>query len=71
MKLENDNLRLVGKTAYHDYINGVTVGKEAWIHTRNNSYDQVNGTQIKNQDLTDVVSGDEENTWYSSRRKAF
>lgn len=67
--LEKNYLKLVGKVAHHDFINGVSVGKEAWVHTRNTSYDLTDGTQIRNHDLTDIVRGKEGNIWYSSRRE--
>lgn len=67
--LQNDSLKRVSAVEYHDYINSVTVDSIAWIHTRNKSI-TIDGTKtVQDLNLTDVVTGKEGNTWYSSLKK--
>ncbi|HEV7331981.1 MAG TPA: triple tyrosine motif-containing protein [Flavisolibacter sp.] len=68
LKLDGRNLELLSQTAYHDYINTVSVGRQAWVHTRNQSFNLQNGHVMSNADLTDLVTAKEGHTWYSSRR---
>jgi signal transduction histidine kinase len=67
--LQNDTLRKVGKVECHDYINAVTVDSIAWIHTRNKSITIDGAKTVRKLNLTDVVTGKEGNTWYSSFKK--
>lgn len=67
--LNKNNLQLAGRQAYEDFINAVSTDRDVWVHTRNNSYDLANVSMVNNYDLTDVVTGKEGNTWYSSRRE--
>jgi signal transduction histidine kinase len=69
LRQENGRLKLLGKQEYHDFISAVSVDKEAWVHTRNQSINLQNGRTINNADLTDVVFGKEGSTWYCSRRE--
>jgi len=67
--LQNDSLKRVGKIEYHDYINSVTVDSIAWVHTRNKSMTIDGARVIKDLNLTDVATGKEGNTWYSSLKE--
>ena len=67
--LQNDSLKRVGRVEYHDYINSVTVDSIAWIHTRNKSITIDGAKTVQDLNLTDVVTGKEGNTWYSSLNK--
>ena len=69
LKKEQGQLKLLAKQEYHDFINAVSVDKEAWVHTRNQSTNLQSGRTISNADLTDVVTGKEGSTWYCSRRQ--
>lgn len=65
----NGKLEIVEKLAFDDYINAVTIDQKAWIHTRNESHTTDGAVQVTAQNLSDVVTGKEGNTWYSSLKQ--
>lgn len=69
LKLDGNRLEVVGKTEYHDYINAVSVDKEPWVHTRNQSTNLLNGNSINNVDFNDMVYGNDGSRWYCSRHE--
>lgn len=69
LKLEQEQLKLLAKQEYHDFITAVSVDGDAWVHTRNQSINLQTGRTISNADLTDVVTGKEGSVWYCSRRQ--
>jgi two-component sensor histidine kinase len=64
--LKNDKLKVVGQQVYHDFINSISVNDRAWIHTRNKSATLDKAQSITALNLSDMVSGADGNTWYSS-----
>jgi hypothetical protein len=64
--LQNDSIKRVAKIEYHDYINSITGDVKVWVNTRNKSMTIDGDIVIKDYNLTDIVTGKEGNTWYSS-----
>lgn len=66
LMLQNNIVKRVAKIKYHDYINSITGDSKIWVNTRNKSMTLDSSVVIKDYNLTDVVTGKEGNTWYSS-----
>lgn len=64
--LRENHLKNAGKNYYGDYINSVTINDKAWVHTRNCSRTTDGTENILASNLTDIITGKEGNTWYSS-----
>jgi len=64
----NNTIKRIAKIKYHDYINSITGDSKIWVNTRNKSMTLDSTVVIKDYNLTDVVTGKEGNTWYSSIR---
>lgn len=69
LTVENNQLRFLGKQDFHDFINAVSVEKDAWVHTRTGSINLETGVSIRSLDLTKMVTDKEGNRWYGSRRE--
>lgn len=69
LMLRQGKPQLVDTVVYNDYINAVTVDKKVWVHTRNHSTTSDATEQINTMSLSDVVTGKEGNTWYSSLKE--
>lgn len=69
LTVQDRQVQLQAKVEHHDFINAVSVDKEAWVHTRNQSQNLQTGETIPNLDLTDIVKGKDGSTWYCSRRE--
>ncbi len=67
--LEKNTIKLVGKTEYGDYINSVAVDRNVYVNMRNKSIALDTTLEINNYNITDVVTGKEGNTWYSSLKE--
>ena len=67
--LKGDSLLLVAKYKTQDLINGVSVGEQTWIHTRNRSQTLDNKWLIEQKSITDAVRDKEGNIWFSSLKK--
>ena len=67
--LRQGALQVSDTVGYNDYINAVTVDEKVWVHTRNQSSTTNAAVQINTMSLSDVVTGKEGNTWYSSLKE--
>lgn len=67
LRVEGNHLVVIDKTEYHDFINAVSVDKGPWVHTRNQSFNLLDGNTMNNVDLNDMVAGKDGSTWYCSR----
>ncbi|CAN5577745.1 hypothetical protein BH11BAC5_BH11BAC5_54670 [soil metagenome] len=67
--LQKDSLYRIGKMEYGDYINSVTVDSKVWVNTRNKSITTDGSEEIGDYNITNVVTGKEGNTWYSSLKE--
>lgn len=69
LMLQNNNLHSISKVEYGDYINSVTVDAKVWVNTRNKSITTDGTEEIDDYNITNVVTGKEGNTWYSSLKE--
>ena len=68
--IRNDTAELVAATHENDFINTITRnGNNIWINKKNESYTIDHNCIINNQNLTDIVTDREGNTWFSSLDK--
>ncbi|TCC87117.1 sensor histidine kinase [Pedobacter hiemivivus] len=65
--LSGDSIKLVKSEKKGDFINTVVLHQQKlWINTKSDSYSTTGNLRINGLNLTDMVTDDEGNTWYSS-----